>query len=123
MPASRKAKSSKPDRIDAGRRIAVIFAALSCVAAAPGNVRCPPTIVDAIGPHPLGDAAVFDGPPDEMAELVPVPAGPVDRWLLVGVDPYLLCRYRGTTRTEAVHAPGARLCAAGGDPFQATCRR
>lgn len=120
-------EASGAERRGASPSAAVLFllsgVALSCVAAAPGNVRCPPAITDSLGPHPLVEASVFDGLPDQMADLVPVPAGPVDRWVLDDVDPYLLCRYRGTTRTAAVHAPGARLCAAGGDPFQASCRR
>jgi len=43
-----------------------------------------------------------------MANLVPVPGKTADRWDLTGVDPYLVCRYKGTNHVVTIHAQGAK---------------
>lgn len=58
-----------------------------------------------------------------MADLIPEPAGNVDRWSLDGIDdPYLVCKYRGTDRTITLRSKGASVCEAGKKPFRAYCR-
>ncbi len=73
--------------------------------------------------HPLVNVSLYDGPPDQMADLIPVAAGETDRWNLDGADPYLVCRFDGTTTVVTLHAGGAKRCEAGGKPFQAYCKR
>ena len=92
------------------------------VRAAAGPVDCPHAIADAAGSHVLNNASVYDGPPDEMADLEPSMSGNVDRWDLDGVDPYLVCRFQGTSRVMTFHATGARTCQAGSKPLHAGCR-
>ncbi len=96
------------------------LAVLACTGAAP--VSCPSSLPGSVARHRLVDASLFDGPPKQEADLVPVPAGAVERWNLDGVDPYLVCRFRGTSTVVTIHAAGARSCKAGGSPFAASCR-
>ena len=98
------------------------FAALATTAVAAAPATCPSSLSDAGSRHRLVNASPFDGPPREMADLVPVPAEAVDRWSLDGVDPYLVCRFEGTTRIVTFHVVGARVCETGKTPFQAYCR-
>ncbi len=98
----------------------LLVVAIACGGAGP--VTCPPLIKDAAGPHRLDNASLFDGPPNQMADLEPVSAGVLDRWNLDGVDPYLVCKFAGTTRMVTLHAAGAKECDAGGSPFRAYCR-
>ena len=100
--------------------LAVAAVAPTCAAAAPAI--CPSSLLDAGSRHRLVNAALFDGPPSEMADLVPVTAGDVDRWNLDSVDPYLVCRFQGTAEVVTFHAVGARVCEAGKSLFQAYCR-
>jgi hypothetical protein len=96
-------------------------AVVACTAAAPVPMACPPTITDANGTHALNNASLYDGPPDQMADLVPDRTGAVDRWSLDGVDPYLVCKFQETTKVVTLHAVGAKVCEAGKKPFQAYC--
>jgi hypothetical protein len=99
----------------------VLFAAaLSTANAAP--VRCPASLTDAGVRHVLANASLYDGPPEQMADLIPVPSGHVDRWSLDGQDPYLVCKYDGTAKTATLHPKTAKVCEAGGKPFKAYCR-
>ncbi len=91
------------------------------VAAAAGPATCPRALADATGSHSLNNAAVYDGPPDEMADLEPSMSGDVDRWDLDGVDPWLVCAFQGTSRVTSFHVTGARTCEAGSKPFHAGC--
>lgn len=72
--------------------------------------------------HVLVNASLYDGPPEQHADLVPEPAGKVDRWNLEGVDPYLLCHYKSTTKTIVLHAKASKVCEAGKRPFRAYCK-
>lgn len=90
-----------------------------CTAA--GHFECPPALPQDAS-HRLVNASLFDGPPEQLADLVPERAASVDRWDLDGVDPYLVCRYGATARTIVLRPRGARLCEAGGRPFRAGCR-
>jgi hypothetical protein len=89
--------------------------------AAAGPMECPPALPRASG-HPLANASLFDGPPAQMADLVPDRAGDTDRWDLDGIDPYLVCRFARTDKTVVLHAVGAGACRAGGKPFRAGCQ-
>ena len=91
-----------------------------CGGAAPPS--CPSSISDAGVSHELVRASLFDGPPEELADLIPVPAGAMDQWRLDRVDPYLVCRFRGTQKITTFHAVGAKVCEAGGKPFRAYCK-
>jgi hypothetical protein len=99
----------------------LVLAVVACTAAAPAPAACPATVTDATGKHVLDNASLYDGPPDQMADLVPVPAGSVDRWDLDSVDPYLVCKFQGTAKVVTIHEVGAKLCEAGKTPFQAYC--
>jgi len=94
---------------------------LACQARAAPSA-CPSVLQAGTTKYVLDNASLFDGPPDEMADLVPDPAGGFDRWNLAAVDPYLVCRFAGTSQTITFHAAGAKDCEAGGNPFQAFCR-
>ncbi|MGI4939863.1 MAG: STY0301 family protein [Janthinobacterium lividum] len=96
------------------------MAVIVCTAAGPAN--CPPAVTDPAGSHVLDNASVYDGPPNEMADLEPSLSGGVDRWDLDGVDPYLVCAFQGTSRVMSFHVTGARTCEAGSKPFHAGCR-
>ena len=98
------------------------FAALASTAAVAAPATCPSSLPDAGSSHRLVNASLFDGPPSEMADLIPVSAGDVDRWDLDSVDPYLVCRFEGTAEVVTFHAVGAKVCEAGKTPFQAYCR-
>ncbi|WGS50056.1 hypothetical protein LFL96_00650 [Paraburkholderia sp. D15] len=89
---------------------------------ATARVVCPASVVDVGTRHALINASLFDGPPEQEADLVPEPAGRVDRWNLDGVDPYLVCKYKNTAKTITLHAPTQKVCEAGNKPFQAYCR-
>lgn len=69
----------------------------------------------------LDNASLFDGPPDQMTDLIPVSDKTADRWDLAGVDPYLVCRYKGTSEVVTLHAKGAKTCEATSNPFAAHC--
>jgi len=66
---------------------------------------------------------LFDGPPDQQASLIPDSSSRVaDRWDTTGIDPYLVCYYRGTKKTVTLHAKAVKECRAGGKRFAAWCR-
>ena len=98
------------------------LAALASKGAAAAPATCPSSVSDAGSRHRLVNASLYDGPPNEMADLIPVTAGDVDRWNLDSVDPYLVCKFDGTTKVVTFHAVGAKVCEAGKTPFQAYCR-
>lgn len=97
------------------------FVVIACSAAAPAT--CPSSVFDAGRRHALVNASLYDGPPDQMADLIPVAAGAVDRWDLDSVDPYLVCKFQGTAKVVTFHAVGAKNCEAGKKPFQAYCKK
>ena len=83
---------------------------------------CPIVMLDAGIRHVLNDVSLYDGPPDEMADLVPAFTRNMDYWNTDGVDPYLVCQYKDTAKTITIHAKHVRMCAAGKKPFQAYCK-
>lgn len=96
------------------------MASASC-ASTPTRWACPATLADGATTHTLDNAELYDGPPQQMASLIPEFTRTGARWDLDGVDPYLVCEYQGTRRTIALHAKGAARCVAGGKPFAAYC--
>ncbi|WP_422865652.1 STY0301 family protein [Endosaccharibacter trunci] len=98
----------------------VVLIAMSCAAAGPA--ACPPDIFTKDGKHRLVNASLFDGPPSHMTDLIPAPAGVVDRWDIDRIDPYLVCRFAGTAQTVTIHEKGAKVCEVGDKPFRAGCR-
>ncbi|NPD66652.1 hypothetical protein HN018_21580 [Lichenicola cladoniae] len=99
----------------------LFLAIVACTGAAPAN--CPSSLIEAGSDHTLVNASLYDGPPDQMADLIPVPAGSVDRWSLDGVDPFLVCKFQGIMKVVTLHVVGAKVCEAGQKPFQAYCKR
>ena len=85
--------------------------------------RCPASLTPHGDSHRLNNASLFDGPPGEMADLIPIPSGAYDRWDVRNADPYLVCKYAGTDKIITLHAQGAARCQAGGQPFQAVCEK
>jgi len=76
--------------------------------------ECPSPLIEGKVKHSLWHAKVYDGPPENMASLI--------GWdSLNHVDVYLVCTYRGTTKTVAVHAKGASSCDATDKPLAAFC--
>lgn len=75
--------------------------ALATPCAAQADIQCPPSL----NGHQYARASVFDGPPEEQADLVPDgSAAGADIWQLgyifdAGRVPYLVCRYAGTPQT------------------------
>jgi hypothetical protein len=76
--------------------------------------QCPSPLVEGKVKHSLWHAKVYDGPPEDMASLM--------GWdSLNRVDVYLVCTYKGTDKTAAVHAKGASSCDATDKPLAAFC--
>lgn len=100
--------------------VALCLGLISASSAA--RVTCPAGVVEGGARHVLVNASLFDGPPDQEADLVPESGGNVDRWSLEGIDPYLVCKYKNTVKTITLHANGLKVCEAGNKPFQAYCR-
>ena len=99
----------------------ICIAATNAVAAA--QVRCPASILDAGVRHALNNAVLYDGTPDKVVSLVPVPVGGnAGQWDTGGIDPYLVCQYKGTTKTVMLHANAVKFCTAGRNPFRAYCK-
>ncbi len=100
--------------------LGMMFVLSSCMGMAP--VWCPQRLVDRGRAHALNNASLFDGPPSEMADLIPVTIGGRDVWDLDRIDPYLVCRYSNTAKTVTFHTDGAKSCAMLGIPFRAYCK-
>lgn len=92
---------------------------MSCMGTAPA--WCPQQIVDQGKTHILHGASIFDTPPSNMADLVPVTAEDRDTWDLDRIDPYLVCHYSKTARTVTLHMVGAKNCTMMGHPFRGSC--
>jgi hypothetical protein len=104
------------------KSLCVLFCALASGAAVAAPVACPAYLLDSGVRHVLSNAALYDGPPDHMVGLAPVPSGRVDRWDTDKIDPYLVCEYKGTARTVTLHAKNVSMCSAGMKPFRAHCK-
>ncbi|WP_410451495.1 STY0301 family protein [Paraburkholderia sp. 31.1] len=94
--------------------LAVFLMATSVACASPTQVRfkCPSVLSAGAQHHVLDNASLFDGPPEQKVDLIPVSGKTSDQWDLTGVDPYLVCRYHDTKSTLVIHAVGARTCEA-----------
>ncbi len=94
---------------------AVLTLASFSAIAAPPTASCPAYISEDGNTHSLSDASVFDGPPSEMADLVPTDAG----WDLTSYKSsprplYLVCKYQHSTTTRALEIPkGLAACTIG----------
>ena len=97
-----------------------MFVLMSCTGMAP--VWCPEKTMDGGQSHSLSNASLFDTPPVNKVDLEPITVGSRDVWDLYRIDPYLICRYSGTTRIVMLHPVGAKTCAMAGPPFEAYCR-
>ena len=100
--------------------LALCVVPMASAIAAP--VKCPSSINDAGIKHVLNNASLYDGPPDQMADLIPIPVGAVDQWTLDGVDPYLVCKFQNTTKVVTFHVTAANVCETGKKPFQVYCK-
>ena len=101
--------------------------ALLLAAATPAlaDVRCPA----ALDGHRYARVSVFDGPPEEQADLVPdSQKGGTDTWRVgpvfsAGREPYLVCRYEGTPGTVTFRlAQPIAVCIASRPTRTALCR-
>jgi len=82
---------------------------------------CPVTIIDKGKVHIMNSASLFDGPPEERAELLP-DTDEESVWTLEGYQQYpqergtsyfLVCLYDATTKTIALKVPAtAKTCSA-----------
>lgn len=94
---------------------------VSACASPSHSFQCPANIT--VGPdrHQLYSASVFNGPPSEMADLIPDFGKKAARWDLDYIDPYLVCKYKGTEKVITLHVTGAKRCIAVRRPFAAYC--
>jgi len=76
--------------------------------------ECPSPLVKGKFNHSLWHVDVYDGPPKNMASLIVWES-------LNHVDVYLVCTYKGTDKTAAVHAEGASSCDTTDKPPAAFC--
>jgi hypothetical protein len=100
-------------------------AVLATAAPARAATRCPPTLDG----HAHQRASVFDGPPQEQADLVPDSMGAAgDEWRVgylfdLGRVPFLVCRYAGTPRTVTLRLqPPVATCITAHRPPETVCR-
>jgi hypothetical protein len=82
---------------------------------------CPSSIEIRNTRYPLINAGVFDGPPEELAQLVPIPGRFPQHILLNKENIYLVCGYAGYPNKIIVHAKGASYCGYDDTPFHAGC--
>jgi hypothetical protein len=89
------------------------FCGMTAGAAHAATVRCPPSITINGHRHPLADADLFDGPPAQLASLIPVNG----RWDLASIrgaagDFFLVCKFKDAAATRTVAVPkAATVCA------------
>jgi hypothetical protein len=94
----------------------------TCSAATHHRYECPSLLVDGKIKRELSHIEVFDGPPKDMASLIPAAAD--DAGILDGlekVDVYLVCGYKGTDKIITIHALGATICKGTDHPSAAFC--
>jgi hypothetical protein len=105
--------------------LAAVIAFTADLAAAAEQTMCPEDIEDAGKRYRLERASVFDGPPEELADLIPVngrwdllPYRATDRKL------YLVCRYKNTKAVNTMVIPtNARQCVqAGSAKIRVACQ-
>jgi hypothetical protein len=86
----------------------------TCPAATHHRYECPSPLIDGKFKRSLWRVNVYDGPPKNMASLIVWES-------LNHVDVYLVCTYKGTDKTAAVHAEGASSCDTTDKPPAAFC--
>lgn len=101
-----------------------ILCLILLVSTAAAPVSCPQSIDEAGRNHALNNVSVFNGPPEQKADLIGLGMNShgIWRWNVRNIDPYLVCRYRDTARTVAFHAVGAKYCFSGINPERDYCR-
>jgi hypothetical protein len=82
---------------------------------------CPSSIEARDVRYPLINAGVFDGPPEELAQLTPIPGRFPQHVLLNRENIYLVCEYEGYPNRIIVHAKEASYCGYSDAPFHAAC--
>lgn len=102
---------------------AALLAALLCGSTLAAGVQCPATLQDGGKPHALTNASLFEGPPEQLADLMPDSDNAI-RWALPdyqqsararGTALYLVCRYAKTRQTTTLQVPpDAKSCAVTG---------
>lgn len=99
--------------------------ASTCISAcAAPSISCPATIKDNLHAYPLADASLFDGPPGNLADLMPdtdkemawtlplYQKGARDR----GESLYFVCHYAKTQKTVTLQVPKiAKKCSVYGN--------
>ena len=106
------------------RCLVATLALLTCATCSATHHRyeCPSPLVDGKIKRELSHIEVFDGPPKDMASLIPAPAGNVAIWdKLEDVDVYLVCGYKRTDKIITIHARGATICKGTDHPSAAFC--
>lgn len=99
-----------------------LFIPAALVAANHHRYECPSPHIDGKVKRSLAHIDVFDGPPKNMASLIPFDAGGSAIWDgLEGGDVYLVCGYKGTNKIVMIHAIGATVCKAPIHPDVAFC--
>jgi hypothetical protein len=86
----------------------------TCSAATHHRYECPSPLLDGKFKRSLWHVNVYDGPPENMASLI-------GHYSLNHIDVYLVCTYKGTNKTVAIHAVGASSCDATNKPPAAFC--
>ena len=100
-----------------------IFCLVLLVSTAAAPVSCPRSIDEAGRKHVLdNNLSVFDGPPEQGADLIGGSGGPHRMWEWEASDLYLVCRYKDTVRTVTFHAVGAKHCYGDSKPIRAFCK-
>jgi hypothetical protein len=105
--------------------IALALCGMTAGTACAATVRCPPSITINGHRHPLAGADLFDGPPAQLASLIPVHG----RWDLASIrvptrDFFLVCKFKdaAATRTVAVPKTAAACAIQGTSVITVTCR-
>jgi hypothetical protein len=102
--------------------LAVAAASTASCAATQHHYECPASLDDGQVKYPFKDIDVFDGPPKNMASLIPAETKDGVRWdFNPGGDIYFVCGYKGTDKTVTVHAPGVTVCKGTQTPLAAFC--
>jgi hypothetical protein len=83
-----------------------LLLAVPGLAHAEETLRCPDTLKIDSKDHALGEISLYDGPPEQMADLVPDYNG----WNLLDYrteerELYLVCHYAGTKKTQKFLVP------------------
>ena len=118
-------KLTGPNTMSSCRYLVAIFAlsvpTILCTTAH-HRYECPSPLIEGKTRHALRYVNVYDGPPENLASLIPVPAGRADMWDgLQYVDAYLACEYKGTDKIITIHALGATVCKGTDHPSAAFC--